>query len=418
MAIAGAFAFVLPLGMVPGAKDVLLIALLVYTVLRLPKIHACFGPFVRDPLMWWILAWPVWLAISLAWSPSPIFGGEELRAWRMLLVPILLWPVMHRYRLLVMAFLLGCLVVVLVQLGQIIGVPGFELDIQGRADAWMHPILAGAMLATAAMWMLTGVLQWQGNRAVAMAAGLIIVVIGLVLTGSRGPWVSMAIAGSMLVIGTLALCPAARKRTCTMGALGIVAICGLVLLDVYVLSGKLTGPVRNRLETALLETDSSSGDDHYEIALGGWHRTPIGYRLLVWQGARDVFLDHPLIGVGAGGLSANLEDAWWLSDPAAQAEGIPLRSQHLNPHSMYLQVLASTGIIGCLLLIIPMILAASRLVGRASDPIFFGSAFVLVAWAAGAAFDGYQMMTAQIGMLMFVYAAALLSRNTNRESAT
>ncbi|MEE2906252.1 MAG: O-antigen ligase family protein [Planctomycetota bacterium] len=418
VAIAGAFTFVLPLGMVPGAKDVLLIVLFVYTLMRLPKISKCFGPLFQDPLAWWILAWPVWLAISLLWSPSPDFGGEELRAWRMLLVPLILWPVMQQFRLLIITFALGCGVVVLVQLGQVIGIPGFELDIQGRADAWMHPILAGAMLVSAAIWMLTGVLQWRGDRAAAMAAGLIVVVVGLVLTGSRGPWVSLAVAGTMLVIGTLVLCRTARRRTVTMGALGLVAIGGLILLDVYVLSGRLTGPIQSRIETALVETDSSAGDDHYEIELGGWHRTPVGYRLLVWQAARDVFFEHPVLGIGGGGLSAELDEAWWLSDPQAAAAGIPLSQQHLNPHSMYLQVLASTGLIGCLLLVIPMILAASRLLGRVGDPVFFGAAFVLVAWAAGAAFDAYQMMTAQVAVLMLVYAAAMMTRPVRRELAT
>ena len=404
--------------MVPGAKDVLLVALLIYTVLRQPKIHRCYGPLFRDPLAWWILAWPAWFAISLAWSPAPVFGAEELRAWRMLLVPLLLWPVMQQYRLLIITFVVGCGVVVLVQLGQVIGVPGFELDIQGRADAWMHPILAGAMLVTAAIWMLAGVLQWRERRAVAMAACLIVVVVGLALTGSRGPWVSLAVAGTMLVIGTLVLCPTARRRTVTMGALGLVAIGGLILLDVYVLSGRLTGPVRSRIETAMVETDSSAGDDHYEIELGGWHRTPVGYRLLIWEATRNVFLEHPITGIGGGGLSTELDEAWWLSDPNAAAAGIPLREQHLNPHSLYLQVLASTGLIGCLLLVIPMILAASRLLGRAGDPVFFGTTFVLVAWAAGAAFDAYQMMTAQVAVLMLVYAAAMITRPVRRELAT
>lgn len=418
VALAGAFTFLLPMGMVPWAKDALLIALLVYTTMRLPKIHRCFHPFVRDPLTWWILAWPVWLALSLSWSPAPLFGVDELRAWRMILLPLLLWPVMQHYRLFVMTFLCGCIIVVLVQIGQVVGITGFELDIQGRADAWMHPILAGAMLSTGAVWLLTGTLHWKGNRSVMSCAGLIVVGIGLVLTGSRGPWVSLAVAGSLLVIGTVVLCPGVRNRTFSIGVLGLLAIGAVVLLDLTLLSGRITEPVRNRIETALVETDSTAGDDHYDIDLGGWHRTPIGYRLLVWQASRDVFLDHPLIGTGGGGLSSKLDDAWWLGDPDALSKGIPISSQHLNPHSMYLQTLAGTGLIGCLLLIIPMIMAAGRLIGRASDPFYFGAAFVIVAWASGAAFDGYQMMTAQVGILMLTYVAALMSRKTSGDTTT
>ncbi|MCH2132412.1 MAG: O-antigen ligase family protein [Phycisphaerales bacterium] len=418
VALAGAFAFVLPLGMVPIAKDVILIALAVYTLLRLPKIHRCFHPFWRDPLTWLILAWPAWFGLSLLWSPSPAFGVEESRVLRMLLLLPLLWPVLGHYHVIIGAFVMGCGVIVLFQLGQVLGLPGFTVDIQGRADAAMQPILAGAFLVTAATWLLSGVLHWRGRRGAAIAAGLIVIVVGLVLTGSRGPWVSLAIAGTLLVLTTVLLVPPARRRVAALGGLATVAVAGVVLLDIVLLSGQFTNPIRARVETALVETDASAGDAHYEMELGGWHRTPVGYRLLVWEAATQVFRANPIIGTGGGGLSSELDASWWLSPPEAAAAGIPVSQQHLNPHSMYLQVLASTGVIGLLLLVIPMVMAWCRLLGRAGDPVLLGAAFVLVAWASGAAFDGYQMMTSMMAVLMLIYLAAMIARQPTRGETT
>ncbi len=409
LALAMAYAFVLPLDMVPPAKDFVLGGLLIFTLLRLPKIFRCYGPIWRDPLTWWIVSWPIWMSISLAWTPSLEFGAEELRAWRMILIPSLFWPVMQNYRMIIAAFLGGCITIVLYQLGQFMSISSLGLDIQGRADAGMHPILAGSLLSAASIWFLSGVYHWRGNRSVAAAAGILITVIGLVLTGSRGPWISLAIRGTFLTLGVLILWPPSRKSIGIFSGLGVLALVGIILLDVFALSGRFSNPVVDRVDSALTEYQNTS-EDGVSMKTSEWYRSSVGYRLLAWEAARSVFEKHPIIGSGGGGISAYLDEAWWLNEPSQDEAGITIRHQHLNPHSMYLQVLASTGIIGLILMMTPMVLSFIRLIRRMGDPVYCGAAFVLVSWMVGATFDSYQMVGTQVGLLMLVYAASLAAR--------
>ena len=131
--------------------------------------------------------------------------------------------------------------------------------------------------------------------------------------------------------------------------------------------------------------------------------------------SREVFLQHPMLGIGAGGLSSELHQYWWLNPVDAEAANVPVSDRHLNPHSMYLQTLSQTGIIGLILLVLPMILVLCRLVPRIHDPIYFGAAFALIAWAAGATFDGYQMMTSMMGVLMLIYLAAIVTGSNKQQ---
>ncbi|MBG83287.1 MAG: hypothetical protein CMJ40_01940 [Phycisphaerae bacterium] len=409
LALAMAYAFVLPLDMVPPAKDFVLAGLLIFTILRLPKIFRCYGPIWRDPLTWWIVAWPIWMAISLSWTPSLEFGAEELRAWRMVLIPSLFWPVMQHYRLLIGAFLAGCITIVLYQLGQFMSLFELGLDIQGRADAGMHPILAGSLLSAASIWFLSGIYHWRGKRSAAAAAGLIITIVGLVLTGSRGPWISLTISATLLTLGVILLWPPSRKCIGVFSGLGTLAIAGVIMLDVFALSGRFTNPVLERVDTALAEYQTSP-DENSSLTNSEWYRSSVGYRLLAWEAARSVFEQHPIIGSGGGGIAAYLDEAWWLNEPGKDEAGITIRKQHLNPHSMYLQVLASTGIIGFILMVTPMIMSFIRLARRIGEPIYCGAGFALVSWAVGATFDSYQMVGTQVGLLMLVYAASLAAR--------
>ena len=416
LAMAAVFMAVLPLGMTPGAKDVMLITLAIFTFLRLPRIHRCYVPLRRDPLVWLIYAYPVWLLLSLTWSPAPALGIEEARVLRMTALPWLLWPVLLHYRTLITSFLVGCGFIVLVQLGQILDAPGLAVDIQGRADAAMQPIQAGLFLVTAAMWLLTGVLFSTGSRGRGLAAAFITIVVGLVLTGSRGPWISLAFATALLTLSTVVLARNQRGRVLRLATVAILAMAAMVIIDAVVLGGRLSSPVRQRVALALAETSSTGGDDHYRVGLGGWHRTPVGFRLLAWDAAVDVFLDHPLLGTGAGGLSSGLDARWWLNTPEPDAAGIPVSARTLNPHSSYLQILSNTGLIGLSLFLIPMVLALTRLVAAVTRPACFGTAFVLVAWMAGAVFESYHVMTTAFGILMVVFAAALIRPAARSES--
>ena len=409
LALAMAYAFVLPLDMVPPAKDFVLVGLLIFTLLRLPKIFRCYGPIWRDPLTWWIVSWPIWLTISLSWTPLVEFGAEEIRAWRMILIPSLFWPVMVHYRLIVGAFLAGCLSIVLYQLGQLAGMYELGLDVQGRADAGMHPILAGSLLSAGSIWFLSGIYHWNGTRSCRLrrrrshhghrigshrkSRSLD--------SGCRS--VARSDPGDRHVVATLEEMHRHLQWTWDPRPGGCHhAGCVRPLWSVH----------QPGAESGRHRALGIPGCAERRLILDGQRVVSVLRRLSAacMGSCQRVFEQHPVIGSGAGGIAAYLDEAWWLNEPEKGSRGIKIQIQHLNPHSMYLQVLASTGIVGLVLILVPMVMSFIRLVRRIGDPVYCGAGFVLVSWAVGSIFDSYQMVGTQVGLLMLVYAASLAAR--------
>ncbi len=353
----------------------------VYAALRLHCTwRACL--FVLDRPLWnLMLLWTAWQALSILWSPDQSQGLDELSPFRAVAAILFLWPLFDRAALLVAAFLAGVFFENLVQALQGFGLLEARSGAGDRLTGLIHPIQTGALCAMAIFWHASAALRGRSSiRLLALIGGLS-ALLGLVLTGSRGPWISAAAAGSLGLLALLWKLPW-KGRVLLLTAVTVSA----VLVAVIPASRNL---VTQRWERAVLDLSE---------AAEGQLKTDVGLRLANWQAALEVYRAHPVIGVGAGGFNEAVEET-------SRREEVRW-SQHA--HSLYAQVAATTGTIGLVLMGLVLIggLVASVRVSRRG--IFSGGTpFVLLSWWAGAAFDAYHHVGLLMGALTFAFALIL-----------
>ncbi len=200
--------------------------------------------------------------------------------------------------------------------------------------------------------------------------------VGLIFTGSRGPWLVAALVVPAQLLVTAIRRPATRRPALALAMTGVVAALAIWPVAETIVSTRVNKTVRDfrRAENHRLNTD-------------------VGVRLASWQTAWDLFLTHPLAGIGAGGFR----------DAAAAGEYGDILPRSDHAHSMYLHVLACTGAIGGALMLAVIGLAILRAARDPSDHQYAdGNLFVLLAWLAGASFDVYQLMGQLFGLFAFL----------------
>ena len=149
---------------------------------------------------------------------------------------------------------------------------------------------------------------------------LCVAILGLLLviifnTYSRGAYV-----GLVIIIGLIML----EKR---LKALAVFGGFGLFVILILVLPSKYL----ERFQTLTLLSPTSQNGIYQDSSFRGR-----GSEVLT--GLR-MFYEHPLLGVGAGNYNNNYQQY-------AQLIGIEYRNEEREPHSLYVQLLAETGILG------------------------------------------------------------------------
>ncbi|MEE8155590.1 MAG: hypothetical protein V3T53_11615, partial [Phycisphaerales bacterium] len=198
-----ALCYVLLLPLATAPKDIAWAALAVTTLARLPRIHRCFAAPCRDRLIWLLFAWAAWHGISILWSADPAAGLDEWGAFRVVLTPLLLWPVLDHAALFIGAFLVGVVGANLVQLTQQFHWLGQKPCYGGRLDGWLHAVHTGAMCAAALCWHFSAAIKGRGLVGWLSILGGVAAAAGLIASGSRGPWIAAAIAlpiGLMIIV--------------------------------------------------------------------------------------------------------------------------------------------------------------------------------------------------------------------------
>lgn len=134
----------------------------------------------------------------------------------------------------------------------------------------------------------------------------IVIVLGtvaVILSGCRGAAISVAVSFILAIFYF-----ARRKRTRILVTCGLVVILPILTVVADVLSPRLT---------EINEQES------------------VGERLLIWAQAWELFVEHPVTGIGLG----NFRESY---DPVAIAED----PGKVDAHNLYLQFLTETGIVG------------------------------------------------------------------------
>jgi O-antigen ligase len=162
----------------------------------------------------------------------------------------------------------------------------------------------------------------QRSRKLAYAVAALLIVVGTLLTYSRGGIVAL---GLMLVLFIVAI----RMRPAYILAAAAIALVVLTILPVGVVQRTLS--VRGVLSSNTAGGPEDSSIEERKLFLG-----------VAWQ----MFSDHPILGVGAGNYATYFNGyALQVGSPAVQYHD---RGDPAFPHMLYLQIAAETGAVGLL----------------------------------------------------------------------
>jgi len=151
------------------------------------------------------------------------------------------------------------------------------------------------------------------RRLILLLGGVALFTTALVITQTRGAWLAL-LAGLITVVLVV------RKKAVLVFAGGVTIIAIIVTL--------VTPTIRHRAAQTLAYRSGATGGDHSVQA--------IGTRIALWEVAWQLFLDHPILGVGLGDYTEEADK---------MLEGRTVQTT-VDSHNIYLQVLATRGLIG------------------------------------------------------------------------
>lgn len=338
-------------------------------------------PYMLSGPMWILVPGVIWigfLGLSLLWSPDQHFGFRQVFANRWMLLVPMLWPLMTRWKLLLLAALAGCLVQAFAQSIESV----LDWEHANAAGLNEHPRPVAAWMAAAAVGVVTlyvsGVLKrW------AWLLCCIPIAIAIILTSSRGATAGLTI-GIIMVSVVLAVMKVAPPRRLLL-ALGCLLMIGVAAL----------------IFQARIQPQMQRAWDATSSALQGGPIKDI--RLVWWRSCIRQWSNHPLFGYGVGGtMEAFATDEQLLADSG----DLPTRKQNpesliLNqPHSAYFQILLEGGLVGIALLIlllgsiVAMCLRTARI-----HPIGVLGLGVVIVWMVTAAFDSWHAQGQPLALL-------------------
>lgn len=264
-----------------------------------------------------------------------------------------------------------------------------------RASGPLDPNVFGQVLvATAILALYLGLSARTRNGRVLGLAAFGVCLAASAFTGSRGALVAAAAAFFLILL----LAPVPRRIVATIGALALVA--GLIFMP----SGL----------KARVGLPTSSTDSQQVAVVKSGSESAIRGRESENLAALEMFRDYPILGVGPGNYPLHYLDY-------SEQIGLDPRLEQREAHSLYLQALAETGIVGALALLAILWLALSgawrarqRLAGRdalLAEGIFVALVtFLIAALFLHLTYPRYLWIVIGLGL-----AAGRLAWGTSRE---
>jgi O-antigen ligase len=256
----------------------------------------------------------VWSALTYYWSVAPDLTVIRVTSYAQLLLMVwLIWefaPTEERQTSLLAAYVLGTYVSALSTIYSFVTGRGDNLGIsEGRYTApGFNENELGIILALGLVMSCYLLAKNKGPRAI-WFIHVPTCVLAICLTGSRGSFISAAIALLMFPLSLGSFSRAQKK----FGALALVVVLA---------SGIAIVPRATWDRIGSIEGEISEGT--------------LTKRTYIWAAGMDVFREHPLLGVGAGAFGASVYNK--LDVPYVA-------------HNSYLSVLVEMGLIGELLFI-------------------------------------------------------------------
>jgi len=325
-----------------------------------------------------------WMMLTLNWSGDSAHGWTEIGELRWFVLVGLIFPVIEKRMILIAAMCIG---IAIAQLAQVVDAfDGFGIEplanlVQnhpGRIAGWWHPVVGGSILVGALGLHLPALLFGTGfgsgrTRTLGIV-GSSAIIVGIIATGTRGAWIACAILIALsILVGTITKQLRWQRVLIFVAALGALAI----------LAGVVMGDgLRDRLD----ETRTELGE-----ILDGQYDSYTGLRVKMGQAAIQAGVEHPVIGVGAGGYQS------WANDQN------PDSKVHAHAHNSLLQVWSTLGFVGVMLwaiLLIAMLRASWRIWDRDGEGVYgLGPLFAIIGLILASLTDSIQLNTQTAAML-------------------
>jgi O-antigen ligase len=371
--------------------------LLFMAVVRLRFTWRTYALVLRQPVVIAFSAWAAWTALSLAWTPDVQQGIDELQDFRVLLVMGAFWPVLDRMPLFIGSLLAGIATQNIVQLATL---PSElqKLDPRDglRVRGLLQPIQTGAFCAAAIAWHLASALLARGRTQILSWTGLVLAAVGLLITGSRGPWLS---AAASVPLATIWL--AFRYRAARLPAVLLIAGALLTSVAAWPLIGD---KIEGRIQSAVEQWHAAVDEGDYS--------TDVGLRVMLAKWSWRFLEERPLTGHGAGSFHSKILAS---AEYPQLIQRFPDKKPEFfapgHPHSSPMHVLASTGAVGGVLFlatILLLLVAAVR--NRHDTPYSAVHGFVLLGWLIGSLFDCYHLNAHQFGLFALLVTFTLAHR--------
>jgi putative inorganic carbon (hco3(-)) transporter len=270
----------------------------------------------------WVVAFVVWMLLSLAWAPVPGAAGRPVKEllYASFGLLLLLGAILDRrhVRWLVLAFVAGAALSVL--WGAAKG--GLSMSGGGREVANVDNRFQGG--------------SGDPNYLAAVLVPAIMLAGGLAVRRAAGLRVLLALAVAIIAIGLAA--------TQSRGGLIGAGVCSVVALLIW--------RGRRGLISALIGLAASATVIFFLANPAAWHRihgtnSNGSGRLDIWQVAWRVVHDHPFVGVGIAQFP-QVSPRYVLQPGALEYVNL-IVEKHIVVHNLYLQLWVEEGIVGLLL---------------------------------------------------------------------
>jgi len=360
-------------------------------VLRAPVLIPIWRRMCAQTWVKLLIAWILFSALSIAWSPSPVIGVDRLWSLKAFAWLPLLWPLHRHWKWLLGGFLLATAVMQGIQIsGEF-----FHCTYKGvsLATGLRHPTMTGLYNGIAlSCWLFLSVSA--GWRVVFLSFPMAALsTFGFFWANQRAAVVGIIVE---LIVANIVL------ATVSKGWIGRAVTRGLIAV---VLIGCVYLVVGERLETKFVqvskEATASLKGDAPEIVEG---------RIAMWKLALAGWAKSPIFGVGLGGYrsaTANIEVAYKLEDI----------HNYDTPHSTYIMILTESGIIGLALFLAWTAAFFVRAIGCLRiDTIRIGAFGGTIIWFSAAATDSFHTrgVFLTIGVIMMALAVMPVSARTQR----
>ncbi|MBT0654218.1 O-antigen ligase family protein [Geobacter luticola] len=255
------------------------------------------------------------IALSLAYTHDMDFGYRAIRFCSIALVALILvekLPSRPMAQRILHAFIAGGTV-----LSLIISYEGMVKHIVRPSHVWMG-VHAGNLLLFSLVATVSLLLEADSRRKIAYAGAMTVQLFAFYLNGTRGAWIAFALI--------LACIPFLVLKLRTLWKVAYIA--AVVLAMSLVTRGTY---FQTKLHEAVTDV-RQYGEGVSDTSLGG--------RFEMWKASSRMFMEHPLIGVGAGDWVDEFQKI------TRQSKASAFLMQFNQPHSIYLEALSTRGLVG------------------------------------------------------------------------